>query len=536
MSATTLSNGLFGNFKRVLRNPTYAFLGLLIYITVTIVVLSLLDRRSVIFPLLSTLAFPPLVLAPFVTLALPIDNRLKGLIILVLLFIVLPVIGMFDGSYLELAIQICIFSGLALGLNIVVGFAGLLDLGYIAFFAVGAYLWAMFTSPVETYFKTSGALVGTNLTIHIGSSALVITLPAFYTFMIVGVVVAGIGGILLGLPVLRLRGDYLAIVTLGFGEMIRILAQNSDSVGSPPINFTNGSQGLNGVGKPPIPQFLRDFVATVERLLHLDVANVQPLTQQLLFYFIAIVVIVIIVLVARRLENSPIGRAWTAIREDEVAAIAMGVPLVRMKLTAFAMGASFAGAIGVLYAAKQTFVSPESFSLIQSISILAMVIVGGIGSIQGVLLGAAVVTLLNLQVLQNLSLQINNWRNNKVVVPQVLIIIAGVIIALILLRFAWKNLKPWIKSRNVSSVKPLNILIGTLLVILAAAVVFISLASGDFPIANWPNQLELAKYQRFIFGILLIVMMIFRPAGLLPAARRRLELQTPKVEKQAEEV
>jgi ABC-type branched-subunit amino acid transport system permease subunit len=194
------------------------------------------------------------------------------------------------------------------------------------------------------------------------------------------------------------------------------------------------------------------------------------------------------------------------------------------------MGASFAGAIGVLYAAKQTFVSPESFSLIQSISILAMVIVGGIGSIQGVLLGAAVVTLLNLQVLKNLSLQINAWRNVNAVLPQWVIIIGAVIIALLLLRGVWNNLKPWIQSRDISSVKPFNIITAIVLGLFAIAVVGIALTSGNFPIQNWPTQLEPAKYERFVFGILLIVMMIFRPAGLLPEGRRRLELQAAKVE------
>ncbi len=517
MSTATLSDKAFGNIRRLLRNPWIALSALLIYIVIVVLALVSLDRRSTIFPLLSTLAFPPLVLSPFVTLALPINRSIKALIVVALLLIVLPVLGLYDGSYLELAIQICIFSGLALGLNIVVGFAGLLDLGYIAFFAVGAYLWAMFTSPVQTYLKINN---------------LVVPGSYLYLFMIIGVVVAAVGGIVLGLPVLRLRGDYLAIVTLGFGEMIRILAQNSDSVGNPPINFTNGSQGLDGVGRPPIPQFLRDFVTTVERLLHLDISNAQPLTQQLLFYFIAIAVIVIIIFIARRLEDSPIGRAWTAIREDEVAALAMGVPLVRMKLTAFAMGASFAGAIGVLYAAKQTFVSPESFSLIQSISILAMVIVGGIGSIQGVLLGACVVTLLNLQVLKNLSLQINAWRNADAVLPQAVIVIIAVIVAAILLRIAWRNIKPWIKRTEISNAGPVNIMIAIIVTIVAIAGIVIAVSGGDFHIRDWPTQLEPAKYERFVFGILLIVMMIYRPAGLMPEGRRRLELQVSKAEKQ----
>jgi len=517
MTTATLSDKAFGNIRGLLRNPVIALSTLVIYIVIVVLALISLDRRSTIFPLLSTLAFPPLVLSPFVTLSLPINGRLKAVIVVALLLVVLPVLGLYDGSYLELAIQICIFSGLALGLNIVVGFAGLLDLGYIAFFAVGAYLWAMFTSPVQTYLKINNIVVpGSYL----------------YLFMIIGVVVAAVGGILLGLPVLRLRGDYLAIVTLGFGEMIRILAQNSDSVGSPPINLTNGSQGLDGVGRPPIPQFLRDFVTTVERLLHLDITNAQPVTQQLLFYFIAIAVIVIIILIARRLEDSPIGRAWTAIREDEVAALAMGVPLVRMKLTAFAMGASFAGAIGVLYAAKQTFVSPESFSLIQSISILAMVIVGGIGSIQGVLLGACVVTLLNLQVLKNLSLQINAWRNANAVLPQAVIVIIALIIAALLLRIAWRNIRPLVRRSEFSNVSGFNIVIAVILTVVALAGIVIAVTGGDFHIKDWPTQLEPAKYERFVFGILLIVMMIFRPAGLMPEGRRRLELQASKAEKQ----
>ncbi len=201
MSTATLSNNAFGNIRRLLRNPAIALPILLIYIVIVVLALTSLDRRSTIFPLLSTLAFPPLVLSPFVTLALPIDRRLKAIIIVVLMIIVLPVLGMYDGSYLELAIQICIFSGLALGLNIVVGFAGLLDLGYIAFFAIGAYLWAMFTSPVTTYFKINN---------------LVVPGSYLYLFMFLGVIVAAVGGILLGLPVLRLRGDYLSYCYTGF--------------------------------------------------------------------------------------------------------------------------------------------------------------------------------------------------------------------------------------------------------------------------------------------------------------------------------
>ena len=174
----------------------------------------------------------------------------------------------------------------------------------------------------------------------------------------------------------------------------------------------------------------------------------------------------IAILVARRLDNSHVGRAWTAIREDEQAAIAMGIPLVRMKLMAFAIGASFAGAMGTIFAAKQTFVNPDSFTFMESIGVLAMVILGGMGSIPGAILGATIVTVLNLQVLTELSLQLSALRQGGGMMP--------------LLNIPWAQL---------------------------------------------PNQLEPAKYQRMVFGIVLIVMMIFRTEGLLPARRRRMEIE-----------
>jgi branched-chain amino acid transport system permease protein len=445
-ATTTIPN----TWRDWLRQPQVA-LGLIVaYIAVAVFILITLDRRNLLFPIFSTCAFPVFVLSPFVILASPLSGRIKTSLILFSILVLMPIVGVFDGAYLELAIQICIFSGLALGLNIVVGFAGLLDLGYIAFFAVGAYVWGMVTSNVDTIFYVNGWIVPS---------------WAFYIFIIVGVVMAGVVGILLGLPVLRLRGDYLAIVTLGFGEMIRVLARNLDA----PINFTNGSQGLSGVARPPLPPLWVDATRGLTQFLNVTPDNIEPVAQQLLFYFIAIILIAILVVVARRLEDSPIGRAWTAIREDEVAAIAMGVPLVRLKLLAFAAGAAFSGAIGVLYGAKQTFVSPESFSLIQSISILAMVIVGGMGGIRGVILGAMVVTLLNLQVLKNISLQINALRQIDYVIPII-----------------------------------------------------------NFHITEWPTQLEPAKYERLVFGLLLILMMIFRPAGLLPEPRRKMELQSLK--------
>jgi branched-chain amino acid transport system permease protein len=430
----------------LLRNPFVSGGIALVYIIIVIVLLLSLNRSDVLFPLYSMIVFPAFVLSPIVILRSNMDRRMKVSLILFTVMIAMPLIGIYDSTYLELAIQISIFSGLALGLNIVVGFAGLLDLGYIAFFAVGAYLWAMFTSTAPTIFTQNGWTIPPEFQ-AIG----------FFIFLPIAIIAASIVGILIGLPVLRLRGDYLAIVTLGFGELIRILARNADS----PTNFTNGSQGLLNVGKPAVGPEAAQFVAGVANTFGFTIAgNVQPVAQQILFYFIAIAMLGLILLVASRLRNSVIGRAWNAIREDEVAAIAMGVPLVRMKLLAFATGASFAGAIGVLYGAKQTFVSPDSFSLLNSISILAMVIVGGLGSIRGVLLGAVIVTLLQLQVLKNLSLQLNALRNINWVVPLI-----------------------------------------------------------EYPIRNWPTQLEPAKYERLVFGLLLVLMMLFRPKGLLPESR-----------------
>ena len=186
-----------------------------------------------------------------------------------------------------------------------------------------------------------------------------------------------------------------------------------------------------------------------------------------MFYIYALIVIVVIALVTKRLDDSKIGRAWTAIREDETAAIAMGIPLVKMKLLAFAIGASFAGVMGVLLAGSRTFVSPETFTFMQSIGVLSMVILGGSGSIPGVILGAATVTILNLQVLQGFSLYLTELRQSEAIIP--------------IINFAWKDLS---------------------------------------------TQLDPAKYQKLLFGLILILMMIFRPAGLIPATRRKRELKT----------
>jgi branched-chain amino acid transport system permease protein len=340
------------------------------------------------------------------------------------LLVLMPTIGTYNGYYLEVATQVGIFVALALGLNIVVGLAGLLDLGYVAFFAVGAYSWAIFGSPHGN--------------VLFGTDGFPLAAWWFYPFLIIGLLVAAGTGVVLGLPVLRLRGDYLAIVTLGFGEVIRVLANNLDK----PINVTNGPKGITPISRPPLP---------------LDVSYAIG------FYFLVLLIVVVVILVNRRLEDSHIGRAWEAMREDQLAAQAMGVPLVRAKLLAFACGASFAGVMGVVFSAKQIFINPESFTFLESIGVLAMVILGGMGSIPGAIIGATVVTVLNLQVLKGLSLWLNELKN------------AGVTVL-------------------------------------------------GYNLANLPTQLEPAKYERMIFGIILVLMMIFRPQGIFPARRRQREL------------
>ncbi|NTU63772.1 MAG: hypothetical protein HGB05_10320 [Chloroflexi bacterium] len=225
----------------------------------------------------------------------------------------------------------------------------------------------------------------------------------FFIFLFIAVGVTALAGILLGTPVLRLRGDYLAIVTLGFGEVIRVLSKNLDQ----PVNITNGSQGITPITRPPLPP---EAITASLRAFFSQIAG-RPLQNADLygpyFFFLALIIAGVAIFVARRLDHSHIGRAWTAIREDEQAAIAMGVPLVKMKLMAFAAGASFAGAMGMIFAAKQTFVNPDSFTFMESIGVLAMVILGGMGSIPGAILGATIVTVLNLQILTEVSLQLS---------------------------------------------------------------------------------------------------------------------------------
>ncbi|MGI8427274.1 MAG: branched-chain amino acid ABC transporter permease [Actinomycetota bacterium] len=310
----------------------------------------------------------------------------------------------------SILIDVLLYSLLALGLNVVVGFAGLLDLGFVAFYAIGNYVFAIVTAG--DYARALFLHGGQNLpAVPVWQDWMWLLLPA-------GLLVAMITGVVLGAPTLRLRGDYLAIVTLGFGEIVRISARNFDSV-------TVGPRGITPIPHP------RLNLGPVGYDFGLDPKG---------YYYLLLLLTVVMVMVITRLNKSRIGRAWAAIREDEGAAAAMGVPAVRMKLWAFAIGASTAGVAGVVQASRVTYVSPDAFPLITSFLILAMVVLGGMGSIPGSILGAAAI----------------------VVIPE-------------LIRTAIPGFQ---------------------------------------------------QYRFLVFGAVLVLMMIFRPQGLVPSRRRETELKT----------
>ncbi|MFY0544845.1 branched-chain amino acid ABC transporter permease [Brevibacillus sp. H7] len=349
-------------------------------------------------------------------------KKIQMLLGAAVLLLIIPLVAGDNRYYMEVASQVGIYVAMALGLNIVVGFAGLLDLGYVAFFAAGAYAYAIFSTSQANEF--------------IAGNLFPLSGEWFWPFLIVGLIVAAIFGILLGLPVLRVKGDYLAIVTLGFGEIIRIIFNNLDK----PVNITNGPQGITPI---PSPELFGLKMGT-----------------PFYFYFITLIVIAFIVLANIRFEHSRLGRAWIAVREDELAAQSMGISLLNTKLAAFATGASFAGVVGVIFAAKQTFIDPTSFTLMESIGILVMVILGGSGSIPGVVLGAAFVTVLQVQLLKEFSNFLHTLQQSGII--------------------------------------------------------------------NLPNQLDPSKFQRLIFGIMLILVALYRPNGLIPAKRKKNDIDAIK--------
>ncbi len=345
-------------------------------------------------------------------------NKLATFVIAAVALLVLPLIfQQFGNAWVRIVDIALLYVLLALGLNIVVGYAGLLDLGYVAFYAVGAYMFALLASPhlVETFPAIAAAFPNG---LHM----------PWWAGIRRGAGLAGLAGVLLGTPVLRLRGDYLAIVTLGFGEIIRVFLNNLDA----PVNITNGPKGVSQID--PIRFFGLDLSKRAE-LFGMELPSVT------LYYYLFMALVVFSVLVCYRLERSRIGRAWMAIREDETAAKAMGINVRNMKLLAFGMGATFGGVSGVMFATFQGFVSPESFALQESIMVVAMVVLGGIGYLPGVILGALLLAALP-EVLRYVAgpLQgMTDGRLDAAILRQLMIALAMIAIMLARPRGLWPS-------------------------------------------------------------------------------------------------
>jgi branched-chain amino acid transport system permease protein len=323
----------------------------------------------------------------------------------------------FGNAWVRIADMALLYVLLALGLNIVVGYAGLLDLGYVAFFAIGAYMYALLASPhlTET-FPAIAAMFPDGL-----HSPIWIVIPA-------AAGLAGLFGVLLGAPTLRLRGDYLAIVTLGFGEIIRVFMNNLDH----PVNITNGPKGMGQIDS--LSFFGMSFGKRID-VFGMDISSVT------LYYYLFLVLVVFSVIISHRLQLSRVGRAWMAIREDEIAAKAMGINTRNLKLLAFGMGATFGGVSGAMFASFQGFISPESFSLMESVMIVAMVVLGGIGHLPGVILGAIALSALP-EVLRYVAgpLQaMSDGRLDASILRQLLIALAMISIMLLRPRGLWPS-------------------------------------------------------------------------------------------------
>jgi branched-chain amino acid transport system permease protein len=382
---------------------------------------------------------------------LPIPGWAKRALIPV---IVVPLVVLYPEYYTQLgtsqliptlstAVVMTVFVTMAVGLNMVVGYAGLLDLGYVAFYAAGSYVAGWFASDqFANHHIVFGAVgvQGNAIGIHI-SIWILLVVAAFFAAML---------GVMIGLPTLRLRGDYLALVTLGFGEIIPQVVRNGDQMFGTHFNLTNGVAGITPIdpmgftGLHGVLPFLPDnFLLTA----NLDIW----------YYRVGLLLVAVTVFCSIRLRDSRLGRAWVAIREDEIAAAAMGVPLMRVKTWAYALGAFFGGAAGCFYGVYQGGAIPDNFKLYISTLVLAMVILGGMGNVWGVMLGAAVLAYLNQQGLGAIGNTINS---------------------------------------------------------------------------NFGTSIEITKYESGLFGLLIVLMMLFRPQGLIPSARRKAEFEV--VREQAE--
>jgi branched-chain amino acid transport system permease protein len=346
------------------------------------------------------------------------QKQILGFIAAAIGLLLVPlVLQNFGNAWVRIADMALLYVLLALGLNIVVGFAGLLDLGYVAFFAIGAYMYGLMASPhlVET-FPAIAALFPDGMHTPIW---LVIPMAAG---------LAGLFGILLGAPTLRLRGDYLAIVTLGFGEIIRVFMNNLDQ----PVNITNGPKGLGQIDS------LHFFGLDLGKKLMIGEYEIASVS---LYYYLFLSLVLVSILVCHRLELSRVGRAWMAIREDEIAAKAMGINTRNLKLMAFGMGATFGGVSGAMFASFQGFISPESFSLMESVMIVAMVVLGGIGHLPGVILGAVLLSALP-EVLRYVAGPLQSLTDGRLdasILRQLLVAVAMISIMLLRPRGLWPS-------------------------------------------------------------------------------------------------
>jgi branched-chain amino acid transport system permease protein len=359
-----------------------------------------------------------------------------GIVFGVLAFLYPSYVDSLPGAFpsVQTAVIMLVFTMMAIGLNIVVGYAGLLDLGYVAFYAVGAYTAGWFAS---LHFEQT--------TLHFGAVGVNPDAPgihfSFWLILPIAGALTAIAGILIGLPTLRLRGDYLAIVTLGFGEIIPQVVRNGDSFGG--FNLTNGTFGINPIDSPGFGERLNDLVG-------LPVSYQQSFDRVEWFYWTAVVLILFTIYCSIQLRDSRLGRAWIAIREDETAAAAMGVPLMRTKTWAYAIGAFFGGVAGAYYASFKSAAFPADFFFNISVFLLCMVVLGGMGSVWGVLLGGLLLTWLDQEGLAKLG----NWASDTL-----------------------------------------------------------------------DRQIDVPKYNFGVYGAIIVLMMLFRPTGLIPERRHKRELE-----------
>jgi branched-chain amino acid transport system permease protein len=348
-----------------------------------------------------------------------------------------PIFGPFPA--VSTGVYMLVYIMMAIGLNVVVGYAGLLDLGYVAFYAIGAYTVAWFASVQFPNHNVHFWAVG------VGSNVPGFHISVWFLLVAAGIITA-VAGVIIGLPTLRLRGDYLAIVTLGFGEILPQIARNGDDLFGSGFNLTNGPNGITPIDSPGF--------GSVNYLTGYN----SFFTSDRLFYWTALILVLITAFCSWRLRDSRLGRAWIAIREDETAAAAMGVPLMRTKTWAYATGAFFGGVAGAFYASSKSATFPGDFFFNISVFILCMVILGGMGNILGVVLGAAFLAYLDREGLAN----IGGWLNTH-------------------------------------------------------------FGPGGSTVQIWSTQIDVPKYEFGIFGIILLVVMLFRPEGLIPSSRRAAE-------------